>query len=305
MTNSLTNLVIDDEEFNLDMLNEYLTYADYNVMTASSGEEGLDMLTIHHNDIDIVLLDRMMPGMDGLEVLKRMKSTNEFSNIPVIMQTAAAGTKHLIEGNEAGAYYYLTKPFDKQTLLAIVGSAAQTIEQREQFSEEFYENFMLIDCTESSYFKLRDLEQTQKLAVYLGKMCPPSRITGYSFSELSYGFSEILINAVEHGNLGISYEEKSNLLKQGKDVWRAEILKRLLLEEHREKYVRVVYEHHGDEIVVFVEDQGRGFNWQPFLEIDPARSTDNHGRGIALANAIFDDLTFHGQGNQVVCRIKI
>lgn len=301
----ITVLAVDDEETNREILVGYLEMANFWPITASSGPEALTILHENPDDIHVILLDRMMPGMDGLEVLKQIKTNSRLRNIPVIMQTAAAATDQIVQGIEAGVYYYLTKPFDKQTLLAIVNSALQTYEQHRIFNETLYENLLLLDCMESGRFKLNQLEQCQKLSIYLGKMCPVSRVTGFGFSKLSYGFSEVLINALEHGNLGISYEEKTHLLNQGKDAWRDEVKRRAALPENLKKYVTVEYNHQPDTITVTIKDEGNGFKWEPFLDIDPMRCTDNHGRGIALANSIFDKLEFSENGSKVTCTVLI
>ena len=305
MPKAITILAVDDEEINRDLLSEYLELAGYWPLTAKDGYEALNILNTNADDVHIILLDRMMPGMDGLEVLKKIKANPKLKHIPVIMQTAAAATQQVVEGIEAGVYYYLTKPFDKQTLLAIVNSAAQTLEQRYLFSEELYKNLMMLDCTKESVFKVNRLDQCQKLAVYLGKMCPPSRKTGYGFSEISYGFSELLVNALEHGNLGIGYDQKTDLLTQGRDVWRNEVERRAGLPENKNKFVDVRYTHEDDKIVVTIEDKGAGFKWESYLNIDPMRCTDNHGRGIALANSIFDKLEYAEDGRKVVCTVLI
>lgn len=302
---AITILAVDDEEVNRDVLSEYLEMAGYWPLTAKDGQEALNILNDNADDVHIVLLDRMMPGMDGLEVMKRIKAHPKLKNIPVIMQTAAAATQQIVEGIEAGVYYYLTKPFDKQTLLAIVSSAVQSLEQRYLFSEELYKNLMLLDCTKESLFSISRLDQCQKLAVYLGKMCPPSRQTGYGFSEISYGVSELLINALEHGNLGIGYEQKTALLNESRDAWKAEIARRSALPENKDRFVDVYYKHESDKVIVTIEDKGNGFQWEPFLNIDPMRCTDSHGRGIALANSIFDKLEYSDNGRKVTCTVLI
>lgn len=297
-------LIVDDEEVNLGIMEEHLEWAGYLPIAARSGPEALEIFRANADRIDIILLDRMMPEMDGFEVLKMIKSDERYQHIPVIMQTAAASSAQIVEGIEAGAYYYLTKPYDKQTFLAIVNSAAQYVWQFKSFKKESYKNFLLLDCSVASHFKLCQLEQCNKLAIFLSMMCPVSTQNRRGFSELSYGFSELLINAIEHGNLGISYDGKTELLKSGESAWRDEVARRMALPENQGKYIDVYYMRHDDCVEVTIRDMGKGFNHEPFLEIDPYRSTDNHGRGIAMANVIFDKLIYSNNGNTVTCVIK-
>lgn len=297
-------LVVDDEEINLGIMEEHLEWAGYLPILARTGEEALEVFHANADRIDIILLDRMMPGMDGLEVLKKIKEDKKHQYIPVIMQTAAASSFQVVEGIEAGAYYYLTKPYDKQTFLAIVNSAAQYMWQFKSFRKESYKNFLLLDCSVSSHFKLQQISQCNKLAIFLSMMCPISSQEGHGFSELSYGFSELLINAIEHGNLGITYDEKTELMKGGESNWRDEVKRRSELPENQDKFIDVYYQRKEDAVVVTIKDQGAGFNPEPYMEIDPYRSIDNHGRGIAMANIIFDNLTFEEGGSKAVCHIK-
>ena len=108
----------------------------------------------------------------------------------------------------------------------------------------------------------------------------------------------MLVNAVEHGNLGISYAEKSQLVQA--DKWAAEVERRLELPDNQEKFVEVLFSSDDREIAIRVKDHGSGFDWKPFLQIDPDRAFDPHGRGIAMARMLsFETLEYLGCGNEV------
>jgi anti-sigma regulatory factor (Ser/Thr protein kinase) len=117
------------------------------------------------------------------------------------------------------------------------------------------------------------------------------------------GLAELMINAVEHGNLEIGYERKSQLLESG--TWKEEIARRLEDEKYWERSAEAVLSRKEDGIYFVVTDQGEGFNWQRYMMIDPSRAGDNHGRGIAQANAVsFDKLAYNAKGNQVVAFVS-
>lgn len=119
-----------------------------------------------------------------------------------------------------------------------------------------------------------------------------------------YGISELIVNAIEHGNLGISYDDKTELNKQGK--WLDEIDKRLKLPENKDKRVIVNYKKEKKIITLNICDEGEGFNWEEYMEISPSRATDNHGRGIAMSKIIsFDTIEYKGKGNEVVCKVVV
>jgi class 3 adenylate cyclase/CheY-like chemotaxis protein len=117
-----TVLAIDDQSTNLRLLDAVLTPRGHRVLTAQSGAEGLALLETE--DIDIVLLDILMPEMDGYEVCRRIRSAPATEFLPVVMITAS-GSEQRLAALEAGADDFVTKPFDKSELLARVASLAR------------------------------------------------------------------------------------------------------------------------------------------------------------------------------------
>jgi class 3 adenylate cyclase/CheY-like chemotaxis protein len=113
-------LAVDDVPANLDIVCARLEGQGYQVVTAVDGEEALQRVAEHKPDL--VLLDIMMPKLDGITVLKRLKADKSLPFIPVILLTAKADQKDVIEGLEAGGDDYLTKPIDKDALIARVRS---------------------------------------------------------------------------------------------------------------------------------------------------------------------------------------
>ena len=117
-----TVLVVDDQPQNIRLLDAVLTPRGYDVRTAASGEEALAAL--NGADIDLVLLDIVMPGMDGYEVCRRIRLQSATAYLPVVMVTAS-GDEQKIKALEAGADDFLTKPIDQSELLARVASLAR------------------------------------------------------------------------------------------------------------------------------------------------------------------------------------
>ena len=117
-----TVLAVDDQPTNLRLLDAVLTPRGHRVLTAVSGAEALALLETE--DIDIVLLDILMPEMDGYEVCRRIRSTPATEFLPVVMITAS-GSEQRLAALEAGADDFVTKPFDKSELLARVASLAR------------------------------------------------------------------------------------------------------------------------------------------------------------------------------------
>lgn len=121
-----TLLVVDDVEANRDMLSRRLQRKGYEVELADSGEAALELMAT--TDIALVLLDIMMPGIGGIETLKRIRQTHSQEELPVIMATAKDASENVVEALELGANDYITKPIDLPVALARIQSHLKTRE---------------------------------------------------------------------------------------------------------------------------------------------------------------------------------
>ncbi len=132
MTNK-TILIIDDEEPIRELLKLTLQSAGFgSILEASNGEDGL-AIAIRHVP-DLILLDLMLPGMDGLSVCRRLKSSQETQMIPIIMLTAKSEESDIVVGLEMGANDYITKPFSRKILIARIRTQFRIAEDQEQTS---------------------------------------------------------------------------------------------------------------------------------------------------------------------------
>ena len=126
-------LIVDDEPFNLDLLEQELGDYDYAIERASDGVEALEKTQSFAPDV--ILLDYMMPRMNGLEVVKQLRATPEHQGIPVILLTAKATQEDKVAGLDAGADDYVTKPFDSFELLARVRAMMRLKEMHDTLAE--------------------------------------------------------------------------------------------------------------------------------------------------------------------------
>ena len=122
-------LVVDDEDDILQFLELVLREKGYDVVTAASGQEALTRAQIEKPDL--VLLDIMMPQMDGWEVLKLLRVDEETSDIPVAMLSARTEAKDRVQGLQEGAIDYICKPFALQELLDKIGTIFAQAERRQ------------------------------------------------------------------------------------------------------------------------------------------------------------------------------
>jgi CheY-like chemotaxis protein len=290
-------LVVDDELFNLEIIKEYLDEIDVETVCVESGEEALSILQESPQRFSAVLLDRMMPGIDGIEVLRKIKEDESINRLPIIMQTAKAGKDNMIEGLSAGAHYYLSKPYDQQTLVAITLTAIRDYQHYVRVQESLRESAQTLKMMGKGMFIYKSLNDGRNLAALLAKACPKS-------DSVVLGLTELMINAVEHGNLGIGYNEKTKLNTDGE--WEDEISRRLALPLNRDKHVTIDFNRNETQITILITDQGSGFDWQQYMEISPGRAFDSHGRGIAMANLIsFNKIEYLETGNKVRITVPI
>jgi CheY-like chemotaxis protein len=290
-------LVVDDSPMDRELLEAYLATTPYELDFAGDGVEAMAILARDPEKYDAILLDRSMPRMNGMELLTLIKQDARMRTLPVILQTAAGAPEEVLEGIRAGAYYYLTKPYDAKTMLDVVGTAVHDYAEYKHLQHRVRRGVECLSLVQDATLMIRTVEQARDCAAVLVNACPdPEAVV--------IGLTELLVNAVEHGNLGISYEEKTALNTSA--LWDSEVQRRLALPENANKRVELRMERSAEELRFTIRDEGRGFDWKKYLEVQPQRAFDNHGRGIAIARAMsFHSVEYRGNGNEVVAVVKL
>ena len=290
-------LAVDDDPNILNIIDRFLTHEGYRVETAADALLAWEKLVDPGNAYSFAILDHRMPGMSGLELLRRIKADNRLAMLPVIMQSGAASPEEIAAGIEAGAFYYLTKPWVVTALYCIVRSVVRDLELRAEAARRPKREVEALQYVIRAELRFSTLEDVNKVAGILAHVCPePEKVNS--------GLVELLMNAVEHGNLGIGYDEKKELMFE--DGWEAEIKRRQALPEYRGLSATVSFERRPDAVVFCITDQGAGFDWVRYLELDPERSTDPNGRGIAMARRYsFSSIEYQGAGNVVVATVRL
>jgi two-component system alkaline phosphatase synthesis response regulator PhoP/two-component system response regulator VicR len=129
-------LAVDDEKHILRLVQINLEKAGYDVITASNGREAVEKVRAHSPDL--IVMDVMMPEMDGFEALKTLKADGKTAAIPVIMLTAKAQDADVFHGWQSGADLYLTKPFNPMELLTFVKRIFES-QKQEDLDDKVYE----------------------------------------------------------------------------------------------------------------------------------------------------------------------
>ena len=290
-------LVVDDDPVNLEIIGDFLGDQHGELSYAADGEKAWECLSQHPEQFDLVILDRMMPQLSGMEVLERIKADPRFAALPVIMQTASAAPEEIAEGLAAGAWYYLAKPYNEIALNSVVRAALKDRWNHQELARLSGESRRMLALLQQGTFRFRSPDEARQLASALGECCPNG-------GGVALGLLELMMNAIEHGNLGMGYEEKSRLLADGS--WQDEIERRLATPEQRARSAELTYQRQPDRLLFTIVDQGAGFDWSGYLDMDPARAFDSHGRGIVLARQMaFTALEYQGRGNIVTATILI
>lgn len=162
-------LVVDDIPANVEILSIHLTDEGYEVVKCLSGKEAFEILHTSQGDpeleIDLILLDVMMPIMSGLEVLAQLKGSPQTMNIPVILVTANADEQNVAEGLDMGAFDYIIKPYSLLVLLARVRTALRE-KERQDLLERWATTDPLTELLNRRHFyelSDRELDRSQRL----------------------------------------------------------------------------------------------------------------------------------------------
>jgi len=289
-----TVLAVDDDEINLEILLKTAKDAGYNVQPFSSSEAAWAYLCKNPKAVDIALLDRMMPGVSGMELLGCMKRNHVLKHIPVILQTGDVGSEQMRQGLENGAYYYLTKPFQPEILVAILKAAENECNLREELvAQANAEHGKFLNLLNDGEFIIHNIAEARLLATSLSALSATPYLT-------ARGLMELFFNAIEHGNLEVGFKKKHDCLVNNN--WPQELAARL--GKFQGRRVRVLTQRSGTAFHISVIDQGKGFAWQQYVSPNAAIQLNQpNGRGIAIANRVLGNLHYNPAGNEAYCSI--
>jgi CheY-like chemotaxis protein len=275
-----TILVIDEEPNELSFLEQTLKDGGYTLRAARSIADGKAAIEEalrgggDHDELDAVILDWHTPDPEAAELLRWLEALPQNHQLEIIVQSAGTDPG-LHPGLERGSFVHLAKPYRAERLRCLVSAALANHELRRsllELTERVRDCFALLA---QGMFEIQTPQQAELLAAHIGSACgDPQR---------GVGVLELLMNGIEHGNLGITYEEKGQLLSERR--YKQEIERRLALEEHRFKRVRATLTRIGDHLQILIVDCGPGFDYRRYLTFDKERFFHSHGRGILLARA--------------------
>ena len=284
-------LIVEDDPSVRVLLQTLVAEEGHSVEVAVDGAAGLEAFRQFRPDL--VLSDIMMPHMDGLELLESIRA--EDSDVLVVILTGCGSEEYAVRALRHGANNYLQKPIDDTDIIPLVQKYAAVVRDR-TVDVEIHEMFV------ERAFTL-ELENTLEIIPRVADRLLRETCGAIKRADqlgVRLGLVELLLNAVEHGNLGISYEQKRESLTTMDGL---EMLCRERLSDpvHAARRVTVHFTMDATACEWVIVDEGAGFDWRalPDPTDEGAGLFEAHGRGILLSRPQFDTLEYQEPGNIV------
>jgi YesN/AraC family two-component response regulator len=282
-------LVIDDEKSIRDMLRAGFTQYGYNFYDAADGINGIEVYK--RTRPDIVLTDVKMPEMSGLELTRQLKGIE--TDADIVIMTGYGSEELVIEALRSGATNYIKKPISLNELFNILDGIILNRERRRK-SE------VIKDVVVFEKKKLVIDNEISRIWGIINQILfnIPNGVSDAGLEGMRLGLYEIILNAIEHGNLGISYEEKSESIQNNKYLDLLESRSSQPDRKQKRVFIDCTIDHM--ELSVEIRDQGEGFDFHEFAGTESREEILRaHGRGIFLASLYFDRIEYVEPGNTV------
>ncbi|MCZ6844107.1 MAG: ATP-binding protein [SAR324 cluster bacterium] len=298
---SVPVLFVDDEE-DIRFSFEAHFARKFPVHLAANGVDALRVLE-READIGVAVTDLRMPEMDGLQLIREARAMRP--ELGFIVVSGHGGAEQIIEALRLGARNYMRKPYDLPKLQEAILHEARRylilLEERRKREREKYAEQFLTEVNGISYILPSDLELVNPIAFRLAEnMQIIGKCEESDRSSLALALIEIIVNAIEHGNLGITGEEKVALKTKGEQAYQEEISRRRRDSKCKDRKVKISATITREQAVIDIEDEGEGFD---YLNTPDPTDLENlllpSGRGILLARSIMDELIYLERGNHV------
>lgn len=289
---SQTVLLVDSDEMDRFALQQKLSRKGYNVVSLDKGEDALYLLRSGDVKVDLIISDVKLRKMDGIELLRRIKSMDE--PLPMLLITGQGNMEDVITALRLGADDFIRKPFDANDVLSSVHSVLRR-KQEKSIAESFAR---FLEYAKAIYVIPNDISLINIMAFQLTSTLAPSGFCTNAVSEnLSLALKEALTNAVCHGNLEISSDIRES---EGLTGFNGEIDRRSKMPIYRDRKVKIIYEQTSSYVDYSIEDEGKGFDYknQPDPR-NPENFFKNSGRGLLIIGVHFDEVSWNDKGNRI------
>lgn len=285
-------LIVEDDYPSREYLINLIGLEGFDFKAAENGKEALEIYKYY--DPDVIISDIQMPYMDGLELLSAIREDK--SDTIFIITTAFGSEDYAIEALRRGANNYLKKPIRKNSLLNLLEKYKSLVESHKLAAKAqgriIQKDILLEFDTNIKHIPAIISQLISEMAVELDD----SDITN-----IELGLDELITNALEHGNLAISFDEKVEA--SNNNTMLELYAEKMKIKEYAQRKLRVHYKLRPEYCEWLIEDEGRGFDWR--LIPDPTQSAqlmELNGRGIFITHFLFDEMEYLDKGNKVRVR---
>jgi DNA-binding response OmpR family regulator len=291
-------LVVDDDEDSRKILSKVAEKQGFRVQQACDGETAIRMQ--RELRPDLILLDVSMPGISGLDALREIREVDP--HVAVVVVSGAADAEIGEKALDLGAVNYVGKPFDVREMRFVL----ERLRGAFQEEEDLQPALAMLRERRTALELGTDIGKISAIVAYLGREVR-AHYPGHDVpvTEIRLALYEALANAVEHGNLEIDYDAKTQALAEEGGV-RALIERRREDPKYRDRRVRIEVDYEPTMVVWRIRDEGRGFSPSHEQETHHLGDTTSlHGRGIVLMRHLMDDVSWNSSGNEIRLTLKM
>lgn len=281
-------LIADDQDALRALLSRMLLREGFEPIEAKDGQNAIDLY--RSLKPPVVLSDIVMPKMDGLTLLQEIKKIDP--GAAVILMTGHGNEEMLLKALQGGATNFFKKPFNVKTLIQEIKKVLQY--KVEEVRSYLFSPFLV---EETKAFTLTTGDPQYHPIINQIALQLPCLLADSEILNLKIGIEEMIVNAIEHGNLGIGFAEKNDAMERGK-------LGDLLAERLRDgnnsaKKVSISSRLTPEAFSIRIRDEGSGFDWRNLPELLPENLLTYSGRGIFLTKIYYDEVEYNESGNEV------
>jgi DNA-binding response OmpR family regulator len=265
-----TALIVEDHPEQAGLVARILRMREFEPIVAEDGQTGLRLARKHQPDV--LLLDLMLPDINGFDVCRQLRTDRETMLIPVVMLTALNDMQHRVHGFRVGANAYLTKPYGVGDLFEAISAARAW---RTSMEHRLLQGEVSVELN-SEITLLKDLND------FLMHVCQTTPLTNEQIMQIRQAVMEMAHNAIEWGN-----------------------------QHQSDRLVKIIYRVHENHLEIVVRDQGPGFDRSnlphaaiaddPFTHLDVREKLGLRagGFGLLICQGMVDEMSYNDQGNEV------
>ena len=281
----------DDSPITRKVLHELCVARGFDVAEAYDGEEGVRMARA--SVPDLILLDLEMPKLDGLSALSRIR--DEDPTVPVVIVSGTTDAEITERALSLGAVNLIRKPFDTQEIQFVLDQIYKALAEQ----TDFHDVLELVEMRATSLSFGGQTGILSKVVAFLGRELV-NAYPGFEvpITEIKLALYEALANAYEHGNLAITFDEKSDVLTNAGGIQEL-IRERLEDPKLAKRRIHIKASYRDNSASYFIRDEGEGFDHDSHVNKPVASATALHGRGITLIGHYMDDVSWNESGNEI------